>query len=288
MKKTIGGAFAAFVLGATSASVQAADLGPIKGPPPAPAFVDTYQPFQVRIHASAIVPDSGGARIQDAFGLGPAGTPGLLPAIGLSTGPGSVVPRASTNISWSVLPTADVSYYFTKNFAVEAICCFSYHHVQGVGTLAGGSLAHTWVFPPSILFQYHHTGFGAFQPYFGVGVNFTAYFSDAGRNLWFLAAPVGIVAPATFYSTSITPSWGPVVQVGFDYMFNENWGVNFDLKRVLMEPTVHASIFVPPFLGVPLFVPVTGKAFIDPWVASVGVTYRFGAGFGLGPVLASF
>jgi outer membrane protein W len=285
MRTILRGALAALILSAMGATAQAADLPAIKAPPPPPAFVDVYQPFQIRVRASAVVPDSGGATIYDAGGVSPALGGFILPAVGLSGGPGSVVPGASTNVSWSVIPEVDVTYFLTKNIAIEAICCISRHHVQGVGTLFGSSLARTWVFPPSLIFQYHFTNFGAFQPYVGVGVNFTAYFSEAGNNLWFLATPNAGVVPATFTSLSITPSWGVVGQVGFDYMFNETWGVNVDLKRILMEPNAHGQIFSPVAGG--LYVPVNAKVTIDPWIASVGVTYRFGAGM-VQPVLAKY
>ncbi|PWB84515.1 MAG: OmpW family protein [Methylocystaceae bacterium] len=276
MRTRLRGAFAAFILGAAGATAQAADLPSVKAPPPPPAFVDTYQPFQVRIRATAIVPDSGGATIYDTLGL-------VLPTVGLSAGAGGIVPGASTSVSWSVIPELDVSYYLTKNIAIEAICCISHHHVQGAGTLFGSSVARTWVFPPSLILQYHFTNFGAFQPYIGVGVNFSAYFSESGGNLWFIPAAGGI--PATFNSLSITPSWGVVGQVGFDYMFNETWGINVDLKRILMEPNVHGTIFSP--AGGGLVVPVNGKVNIDPWVVSAGVTFRFGGGW-VPPVLAKF
>jgi outer membrane protein len=284
MRTLVRGALAAMILGATCATVEAADFGVAPPPPAPPAFVDSYQPFQIRVRASAVVPDSGSATIYDAGGIHPA-IGQILPFVGLSGGYGGIVPGASTSISWAVIPELDVSYYLTKNIAIEAICCISRHHVQGIGTLFGSSLGNTWVFPPSLILQYHFTNFGAFQPYVGVGVNFTAYFSEAGNNLWFLNTPAGITAASTFTSLSITPSWGVVGQVGFDYMFNEHWGVNVDLKRILMEPNAHGQIYSPLLGG--LYVPVDAKVNINPWVVSAGVTYRFGGGW-LQPVLANF
>jgi outer membrane protein W len=286
MRALLRGAVAALMLGAMGATAHAADFPAVKEPPPPPpAFTDTYQPFQIRLRASAVVPDSGGATIYDAGGYSPALGAFILPAAGLSAGYGAVVPGATTNISYSIIPELDVSYYLTKNIAIEAICCISHHHVQGAGTLFGSSLARTWVFPPSLILQYHFTNFGAFQPYIGVGVNYTAYFSDAGANLWWLNTPnVGII-PATFSSLSITPSWGVVGQVGFDYMLTENFGVNVDLKRIMMQPNAHGVIFSPVAGGI--YVPVDAKVNIDPWVASVGLTFRFGAGW-VPPVLAKY
>ncbi len=302
MKTVIRGALAAAILSAASATGQAADLPSIKEAPPPPVFVDTYQPFQVRLKVGAVVPTDGSSTIYDAGSIHPAliGTPfngsvGL--ATGLSGGPGSVVPGASTSISWAVIPTLDVAYYLTKNWAIEAICCVTNHHIQGTGVLAGADLGRTWVFPPSATIQYHFTNFGHFQPYLGVGVNFTAYLGTrAGNNTWALNFVPGSAlgglggANASFYNLNVTPSWGVVGQIGFDYMFNEHWGWNVDVKYIMMEPNAHASIVatIPaaPGLGA-VYVPVNAAVKIDPLVISTGVTFRFGGG-SAAPIMAKY
>ena len=71
---------------------------------------------------------------------------------------------------------------------------------------------------------------------------------------------------------------GTVVQFGADYMLNQNWGINFDVKRVMMEPTAYGTVWnytVSPLLGP---IPVRAKVNIDPWLVSAGITYRFGGG----------
>lgn len=304
MRNIIRGAIAALTVGAASVSAHAADLSRYKAPPPPPPVVDTYQPFQVRLKVGSVIPTEGTATIYDAgaihpvlAGLGiPGGSVGL--ATGLSFGPGSVVPGANTSISWSVIPMIDVAYYLNKNWAIEAICCVTPHHIQGTGVLAGSSLARTWVFPPSLLLQYHFTNFGAFQPYLGVGVNFTTFWGTrAGNNNWgvnFLpgSPAFGLGLPganASFYSASISPSWGVVGQIGADYMLNEHWGVNVDLKYIMMEPNARAWIIANTAAAVlnPIWIPVTAPVRINPLVVSAGLTYRFGGGV-VPPVLANY
>lgn len=298
MRNIVRGAIAALSMGAAGAVAQAADLGALKAPPPPPVMIDTYQPFQVRLKVGGVIPLDGTSSIYDAGAVHPAGLVGLLS--GLSAGPGSLVPGASTSISWSVIPMLDVAYYLNKNWAIEAICCVSHHHVQGTGVLAGASLANTWVFPPSLLLQYHFTNFGAFQPYLGVGVNFTTYWGTrAGNNNWALMfnpvsplAGLGLPgANASFYSANITDSWGVVGQAGFDYMLNEHWGVNLDVKYIMMEPNAHAKIIAFfPAAGAalnPVFIPVNAAVKINPLVVSAGLTYRFGGGV-VAPVLAKY
>ena len=301
MKTVIRGALAAAFMSAASASGQAADLPTTKAPPP-PVFVENFQPFQVRLEVSGVVPTAGHGTVYDEGAFHPSAlfapyAGDYLIATGLSAGPGSVIPGGSTNTSFSVVPTLAVDYYLNRNWSIEAICCVSPHHIQGTGTI-NSTFAHTWVFPPSLLIDYHFTNFGAFQPYLGVGVNFTTFWGTRVNNEFW---PVGFMpgspvanlgipgAVATHYSATVTPSWGVVGQAGFDYMFNEHWGINADVKYIMMEPTVHAKValFLPGGALSPLYLPVRVYLPIDPIVASVGLTYRFGGG-SAAPILAKY
>jgi outer membrane protein len=304
MRHLVRGAFAAFTLGAAIASAHAADLPSIKAPPPPPVFVDTYQPFQVRLKVGSLIPTRGDSTFYDNGIVHPLpaallGNPQIGPLTGLSGGYGSVVTGASTSISTSIIPMLDVAYFLTKNWAIEAICCVSPHHVQGTGSLFGASVAHTWVFPPSVMLQYHFTNFGAFQPYLGVGVNFTTFWGTrAGNNSFWLPFVPGSTlagrgapgATTNLYSASISPSWGVVGQAGVDYMFNEHWGVNVDFKYITVQPRAHAwgTAFVAGPLGGavnPVWVPVNVAVNINPIVVSAGLTYRFGGDWGLPKLL---
>jgi len=254
-------------------AATAADLPSRKVAPAEPIVIETFQPFQIRLRATAVIPD-GKNKVYDKFGT-------ILPLVFMSGGAGSEIFGSGAKVSTTVIPELDVSYYFTKNIAVEAICCLSKHSVTGTGTLAGLNVGSTWVFPPTVLLQYHFTNFGAFQPYIGVGVNFTAYFgAKPGNQFTPFFTPVGLIGSNAVTQLSVGSSWGVAGQVGFDYMINQNWGVNVDLKRIMMQPTAHATVWnslVSPILGP---IPVRAKLNIDPWVVSAGITYRFGGGAG--------
>ena len=317
MKTVIRGALAAALLSAASVPALAADLPSIKAPPP-PPVEDTFQPFQVRLEMSSVVMLAGKGTAYDegAFApfatgaaagvLAPFGGNPLL-ATGLSGGFGTQIPWASTSTSYSIVPTLSVDYYINKNWSIEAICCVTPHHIQGTGSIKS-TFAHTWAFPPSLLIDYHFTNFGAWQPYVGVGVNFTTYWGTRVNNETFpvFFEPSGPLTPvlsgvlgipgvsAQFYHARVTPSWGVVGQAGLDYMFNEHWGLNLDVKYIMMEPTVHAGVaaFIP---GLPpalasaslLNIPVRVFLPLDPLVVSAGLTYRFGGG-SAAPVLAKY
>ena len=284
MKTLVRGAIAAIAMGASAVSAVAADLPTRKE---APVVVDDFQRFQVRLLATGVVPLDGTATIYDRgngslipnlWGVGPNPTT-VLNSTGYSLGPGSVFSGAGTTISWSVVPTLSLGYYLNKNWSVEAICCVTPHHVQGTGSIFGSSVIKTWVFPPSLTLVYHFTNFGGFQPYLGAGVNFTAFWGTRGGNQPFqyqLPVASNLATWNTATAASITPSWGVVGQAGFDYMLNQNWGWNFDLKYIMMEPNAHvwATNTGTPF-G-PLSVPLNLQVKINPLVMSTGLTYRFG------------
>ena len=153
------------------------------------------------------------------------------------------------------MPEVDVSYFFTKNIAVEAICCVAPHTVKGSGALAGtGDLGEALLFPPTVLAQYHFTDLGAFKPYVGVGLNYTHYFKNGG-------------AGPNYANLSIKDSWGVAGQIGFDYMLDKHWGINFDVKKIMMEP--NATVTLLPGTA------VSAKVKINPWIVGTGITYKF-------------
>ena len=94
---------------------------------------------------------------------------------------------------------------------------------------------------------------GGWVPYVGVGLNYTHYFiNGVGPN---------------YSGLKIKDSWGVAGQIGFDYMLDRHWGINFDVKKIMMEP--HATVVLAGATD------VTAKVKINPWIIGTGVTYRF-------------
>ena len=221
---------AAAALGLAALPAIAADL-PQRAPAPAPVMTyEAFDPWMIRVRAIGVLPDGNSS---------------------VSVDGGSSI--SGLKISNAVVPEIDITYFFTKNIAVEAICCLAPHSIKGSKNLANvGDIGDTLLFPPTVMLQYHFTNFGAFKPYLGVGVNWTHFFNNDAKGL--------------FNSLKIDDSFGVAAQIGFEYMINRNWGVNFDVKRIYMRPDATVR------LGA---VPVTAKVRIDPWIVGVGVGYRF-------------
>jgi outer membrane protein len=150
------------------------------------------------------------------------------------------------------IPEFDVSYFFTKNIAAELVLTWP----QQVNVTAGAgntNVGKITALPPSLLIQYHFTEFGPFKPYVGAGVNYTIF----GNRQNF---------PALSNSVQVDQSsLGFVGQIGADYMFDKNWGMNVDLKYATMSTnvtTVQGNTNL-------------GKLTLNPWMPAVGVTYKF-------------
>ena len=150
------------------------------------------------------------------------------------------------------IPEFDVSYFFTKNIAAELVLTWP----QQVNITAGAgstNIGKITALPPSLLAQYHFTDLGAIKPYVGVGVNYTIF----GNRQNF---------PALGNAVQVEPSsFGVVGQIGADYMFDKNWGVNIDVKYATIATNLQlvaggANI---------------GKLTLNPWMPAVGVTYKF-------------
>jgi outer membrane protein len=167
---------------------------------------------------------------------------------------GSVDGISGSGLSYSdtVVPEVDISYFFTDNISPELILGTTYANVQGEGSIAGlGEIGKAWLLPPTLTLQYHFTDFGAFQPYLGAGVNYTVFYNQSGKSADRL---------------DVKNTFGVALQAGFDYMFDEHWGANLDVKKIFLRPDFDATVGG---------ADVSGKAKLDPWLIGAGVTYRF-------------
>lgn len=165
---------------------------------------------------------------------------------------------ASVSNEW--IPTATLTYFLTKNIGVELFCCFSKHGVdlQSPIPALSGRVADAWIFPPALTLQYHFDGLGPFKPYVGAGAQYIHYFNTGtGSN--------------TLQSTgvSFSDSFGPTLQVGFDYAIGGGWYLNADVKKSWLSTTAtwHNSAVTAS--------DIKAKVDVDPLIVSVGVGYRF-------------
>lgn len=214
----------------TSFAASAADLtsrGTMA--PSAPAvIIDSWSPWMIRGRALVVHPQ---------------------PDATLSLN-GTRIEGGDVDISTSVVPELDISYFFTPNLAAELILGVTPHRVKGAGALEGTRIGDAWLLPPTVMLQYHFTGLGNVKPYVGAGVNYTIFFNEEAKG--------------GFTKFDLDDTFGFALQAGVDIMLDRHWGINFDVKKIFLEPKVSVNDGL-----------VRGKVKIDPWLIGTGVTYRF-------------
>ncbi|MBW2960211.1 OmpW/AlkL family protein [Mesonia aestuariivivens] len=160
----------------------------------------------------------------------------------------------NADISTTLIPELDISYFFTENWALELILGTTKHDVKAVNTAVGDiDLGSAWLLPPTLTFQYHYTDLGNFKPYIGAGVNYTIFYS----------VDEGPVADDVDYDNSFAFAG----QLGLDYMISEKWFINVDVKKLFLQ--TDATINATSALGATVGADVD----INPWL--------FGVGFGV-------
>ncbi|MCL2716886.1 MAG: outer membrane beta-barrel protein [Alphaproteobacteria bacterium] len=264
MKRILGdtaslAVLAAALMGPCFTAAQAADLAaaPVVYTK-APLAVDDWSPWAIRVRAADVFSSSKGKST-----LFNQGAP-MLDS-----------PTSSLAMSSAVIPVIDVAYFFTRNLAVELD--FGYpprSTISGTGALDGLTIGKASALAPVLMFQYHFTELGRFQPYAGVGINYTTFFDvKAGNSPTVL--PATSPAAASVTSLRIKDSVGAVAQLGFDYMIDRHWGINIDAKKVWMRPDYSATADILAGGTVLQHQLISGSAHIDPWILGGGVTYRF-------------
>jgi len=148
-----------------------------------------------------------------------------------------------------------IAYFFDSNWAVELIVATPFTHDVA---LEGSNVAEVSHLPPIVSALYYFDTTSAFQPYLGIGVNYT-YFYDEEFNA---AGQAG-----GFSNLSLDSSVGIAVQVGADYYLNEAWFVNASLR--------YADISTDLTFDVANGAKGSATIDVDPIVYSLMIGYKF-------------
>ena len=157
------------------------------------------------------------------------------------------------------------AYMVTDHIGIELLAATPFQHqvnVKGLGAGLDGKLADIKHLPPTLSVQYYPMDAGSkFQPYVGIGGNYTLFFDE---ELSSERKAQG------FSDMKLKNSVGLAGQVGLDYMLTDN--LLFNAAVWYADINTEASIDGPSALGV-------GKTKVDvdvdPWVYMVGIGYKF-------------
>jgi outer membrane protein len=166
---------------------------------------------------------------------------------------GQRLPGANLTASNNVTAAAELGYYLRTDVSLSLTVGIPPDTtVDGTGVLAPiGRLGTVRYGTVAALVDYHFNYFGQFQPWIGAGPALFTIFGTTGDAI---------------QNLKVRNQWGAAVQVGADYMINQNWGIYTSVSQMLAHTNASGS-----FAGLP----VTSKVDLNPLIIQGGLTFRF-------------
>lgn len=199
----------------------------------APAMAHEAGEFFVRLGAVQIEPDAssgsvlgGGVDVENATGLGFSGT-----------------------------------WFATEHIGIELLAALPFEHdIVGAGALKGVDIGSTKHLPPTLSLQYYPLSDSKFQPYVGIGLNYTTFFNSKTSTTLDTALNGDT-------DISLDDSFGVAFQLGADWQLNQNWYLNAAIWKIDIETTADISVDGTKAASVDVS--------IDPAVFMLGAGYAF-------------
>lgn len=188
----------------------------------------------------------------------------------LRVGATTVAPDADSDVVPGLGVTVDVDddtqlgiipvYMVDPNWGIELLAATPFKHDIDVNEapIDAGSTKHL---PPTLTVQWYPRGHkSGWQPYLGLGVNYTYFFDeDAASDL------EGVVGKADL---DLDDSFGLSASAGVDIPFGENWMFNAGIWYIDIDTTATVKLRE---AGAKVKFDVD----IDPWVYNIGIAYKF-------------
>lgn len=152
-------------------------------------------------------------------------------------------------------------YMLTDEWGIELLAATPFSHdidlEKSQLNLGDGKLGETKHLPPVLSAVYYFSTDGAFQPYAGLGINYTLFFEDDFTELR---------KGQGFSNLNLKNSFGLAAQLGFDYDLGDNLMLNASYRYIDIDTT--ASFLVGASAG-------TVDVDINPNVYTLSVGYKF-------------
>ena len=161
----------------------------------------------------------------------------------------------------------NLMYMVTDHWGLELLAATPFEHDISLedAPVEAGSTKHL---PPTLTLNWFPmSGESPWQPYIGIGVNYTRFFDEDVDNELneALGNILGLPLPVDA-KLSLDDSWGIAGRAGIDYFLNDSWGLNASVWY--LDISTEADIRFAE--GSTSF-----DVDIDPWVYMLGITYRF-------------
>jgi len=151
------------------------------------------------------------------------------------------------------------TYMLTSNLGIGLLAATPFEHdltANGLGVDAGS----TKHLPPTLTLQYFPMDSASdFQPYVGIGVNYTAFFDEKVDS-----ELEGVLGNGDL---ELDDSIGLALEAGFDYAIDEHWVLNAAVWYIDIETSADFKFDSGSR--------VKADVDIDPWVYMAGIGYKF-------------
>lgn len=164
----------------------------------------------------------------------------------------TITPIGGTvQVTNTLVPEFDVSYFFTDNIAAELILATTKHKMRAVNTAVGEvDVGSVWLLPPTLTLQYHFTQLDYCKPYAGIGLNYT----------FFYAAKAGALSDVSYDNKASL-----ALQLGIDIpVYCNSIYVNLDVKKLFLKTTAAFNQES-----------ILADVKLNPWLVGAGLGFRF-------------
>ena len=154
------------------------------------------------------------------------------------------------------------TYMLSDHIGIGLLASTPFKHTVSLENAGGlnGDIVETKHLPPTLTLQYFFASpSSAFQPYAGIGINYTYFFDEKAKSS-------ALKDAVNTRNVKIDDSLGFAFEAGFDYMLDEKWMLNAAVWYLDLD--TDASITSD--LG-----EITSDVSIDPFVYMIGLGYKF-------------
>ncbi|NCF18676.1 MAG: outer membrane beta-barrel protein [Haliea sp.] len=190
------------------------------------------------------------------------------------------------NLPQGVVAQADVDddtqlgiipmYMVTDKFGVELLAATPFEHDISAD-VRGSSLSvdagSTKQLPPTLVVQwYPRGGEDGWQPYIGIGLNYTLFFDEDVDNE--LVDTLGALTDGVVQNADLDldDSFGLAAQAGIDIPFSDRWAFNIGVWYIDIDTEAEITAKA---AGGAQVAKVKFDVDIDPWVYNIGIAYKF-------------
>jgi outer membrane protein len=189
--------------------------------------------------------------------------------------PGGLVAKAEVgdDTQLGIIP----AYMFADSWAIEVLAATPFEHnieAQGQGAISGTNLdaGSTKHLPPTVSVQwYPRGGQTGWQPYLGVGLNYTIFFDENTDGQ--LVSLLGNLTDGAVNGADLNldDSFGLAGEAGVDIPIDEHWAFNAGVWYIDIDTQAEITAKANGATAAKVKFDVQ----IDPWVYNIGIAYKF-------------